>query len=135
MFELIFQSMYLQSSISVCQSVPKCLNNILHSVKNVDKIISKPPSPKKNSLLEPGGFKHIFLKSVGAVLLAPYVRKSEYFLPWTLDSNSSMKLSKFTMNSVSSFKLLCKLIKQFLLPKNSKTCVALRTILFKKCQF
>ena len=49
MFELIFLKVLLQISIFLLQTVPKYYTNILYTVKNLVKMIFKPPSPK-NSL-------------------------------------------------------------------------------------
>ena len=49
MFELIFLKNLLQISIFLLQTVPKYYINILYTVKNLGKMIFKPPSPK-NSL-------------------------------------------------------------------------------------
>ena len=49
MFELIFLKILLQISIFLLQTVPKCHTSIQYTVKNLVKMIFKPPSPK-NSL-------------------------------------------------------------------------------------
>ena len=47
MFELIFLKILLQTSILLLQTVPKRYTSILYTVKNLVKMIFKPPSPKK----------------------------------------------------------------------------------------
>ena len=47
MFELIFLKILLQISLFLLQTVPKCYINIQYTVKNLVKMIFKPPSPKK----------------------------------------------------------------------------------------
>ena len=47
MFELIFLKILLQISLFLLQTLPKCYINILYRVKNLVKMIFKPPSPKK----------------------------------------------------------------------------------------
>ena len=47
MFELIFLKILLQISIFLLQTVPKCYTSIQYTVKNLVKMIFKPPSPKK----------------------------------------------------------------------------------------
>ena len=47
MFELILLKILLQISLFLLQTVPKCYVNIQYKVKNLVKMIFKPPSPKK----------------------------------------------------------------------------------------
>ena len=47
MFELIFLKILLQISIFLLQRVPKCYTSIQYTVKNLAKMIFKPPSPNK----------------------------------------------------------------------------------------
>ena len=46
MFELISKD-FMQISIFLLQTVPQYYTNILYTVKNLVKMIFKPPSPKK----------------------------------------------------------------------------------------
>ena len=47
MFEIIFLKMLLQILLFLLKIVPKRYTNILYTVKNLVKMIFKPPSPKK----------------------------------------------------------------------------------------
>ena len=47
LYELIFLKILLQISIFLLQTVPKFDTSILYTVKNLVRMIFKPPSPKK----------------------------------------------------------------------------------------
>ena len=51
MFEIIFLKILLQLFIFLLQTVPKCNTSIQYTVKNLVKLIFKPPTPKNSLFL------------------------------------------------------------------------------------